>query len=570
MIKQKIRALVLDSIKALGFPSDTNFEILTPKPGFGDFSSNAALILAKQQGTSPREMADALLEAITKHTPSAIDRIEIAGPGFINFFLAESFYTDITARILGAGDTWGSNQELTGKKIMIEYTDPNPFKPFHIGHLMTNAIGESLSRIVEASGAHLVRANYQGDVGLHVAKAIWALGGEGLPDKSLPVQEQAEYIGRCYVLGSRAYEDNLEAKAEIDVINKKVYTREDEVINEIYDWGREITLEAFEAIYKKLGTHFNYYFFESEMAIIGEKIVRANIGKVFTESNGAIVFHGENYDPKLHTRVFISSQGLPTYEGKELGLVMTKFEKENPDVSITVTANEQAEYMRVVTKAVEQLEPSIAPRMHHICHGMMRLEAGKMSSRKGNVVTGESLLKDSYEEVYEKVLERDYSQELKESIATTVSVAALKYSILKPAMGGDITFDFERSISFEGDSGPYLQYAAIRARSILNKAAEAGLAPSADSRKGHEVTPLERELFRFEDVVFRAGKEYEPHHIVTFLTDLSAAFNQFYGAGQIVDAANLAAPYKLALTHAFYITLNNGLKLLGISLPEKM
>jgi arginyl-tRNA synthetase len=205
---------------------------------------------------------------------------------------------------------------------MVEYTDPNPFKPFHIGHLMSNAIGESIARLQEFSGAEVIRANYQGDIGLHVAKTMYCLlrKPEEYIRKDESIGEQAFLIGVAYSEGAEAYESDEKAKEEINEINKKLYEKSDKKINELYDWGRDVTLKAFEEIYKDLGTQFKHYFFESVMAPIGESIVRDNLGKVFEESDGAVVFKAEKHDPKLHTRVFINSKGLPTYETKEIYL----------------------------------------------------------------------------------------------------------------------------------------------------------------------------------------------------------------------------------------------------------
>ncbi len=467
---------------------------------------------------------------------------------------------------------WGMADRSGGKKVMVEYTDPNPFKPFHIGHLMTNAIGESVARIFEYSGAKVVRANYQGDVGLHVAKAIWALLKKGKGDTALSVEAQAEYIGRCYTEASNAYDEDPAVKAEVDAINKKVYERSDEAINEMYDWGRKVTLEAFETIYKTLGTKFspNCYFFESVMAPIGERIVRENIGKVFQESDGAIVFRAEEHDPKLHTRVFITKQGLPTYETKEIGLTTVKFEKEDPALSIVVTAIEQGPYMEVVQKALSLIHPEYESRMKHITHGMMRFASGKMSSRKGNVITGESLLGDARELVRERIADREFSDAEREALSTAVAVAAIKYAILKQALGGNIIYDEEKSVSFDGDSGPYLQYTAVRAHSLLQKAKTEGVAPSADMPESWNATALEKYLYRFPEVVERAYACLEPHHIAGYLLELASLFNSFYAQHQIVNKEDAASPYKLALTEAFFITMNNGLSLLGIEVPERM
>lgn len=566
-IKNALETLGVEAeVISLEHPSDLNN---------GDYSTNVAMAYAKQLGINPRELADKIKNEIEKESIKEISKIEVAGAGFINFYLSHEFFIDSIKEILNQKENWGKNKILSGKKVMVEYTQPNPFKPFHIGHLMSNAIGESISRIVEFSGAKTVRANYQGDVGLHVAKAIYGIMwlSDGVYNENIlktdPASELAQWIGECYSKGAQAYEESDAIKIQIDEINKKVYSRGDQEINKIYDWGRDVTLRAFEEIYRKLGTEFNYYFFESEMASIGEKIVRENIGNVFTESNGAIVFHAENYDPKLHTRVFITSLGLPLYETKEVGLTITKFEKENPDISIITTAIEQGEYMKVVQKAVSLIHPDYESRMKHITHGMMRLASGKMSSRKGNVVTGESLLNDSMEVVHEKVKDRELNNEEKKEISEIVGVAALKYSILKSSLGSDIIYDFDKSISFEGDSGPYLQYTAVRANSIIKKGESEGISSKLENTP-EKITTLEKILYQFPEVVERSYTLLEPHHIATYLTELASAFNTFYGNTIIINKDDQFASYRVALVEAFHQTMKNGLYLLGIKTPEKM
>jgi arginyl-tRNA synthetase len=498
-----------------------------------------------------------------------IQEIKVVGK-FINFYLSRKFFTSATEEILNNPD-FGKNDLLKSKKIMVEYTDPNPFKPFHIGHLMTNAIGESVARILENSGANVLRANYQGDVGLHVARAMYALlkNQEMYILKNDSVKNQAEAIGRAYAEGSNLYETDEKIKAEIDAINKKIYDRSDKEINEIYEWGFKVTMEAFEDLYKLLGTKFDLYFLESEMAPIGENIVKENTN-IFKESDGAIIFKAEEYNPKLHTRVFITSNGLPTYETKELGLTLEKFKTvPDMDLSIVTTANEQMEYMKVVTQALSVLYPELATKMKHITHGMMRFASGKMGSRKGNVITGESLIKDTVSLVVEKLKDRDYQEEEKEKIANAVGVAALKYSILKQNTGGDIIYDFEKSISFEGDSGPYLQYSYARAKSVLSKAASENILPDFENR-GEEIFEIEKLLYRFPEVVKRASEEYEPHYIANYLIELARSFNSFYGNNLIVKKDDKTSAYKVALTFAFSFVIKNGLHLLGISVPERM
>lgn len=566
-MKKIIENKIKEVLKNLGI-EEVSFVVEHPDDfSHGDYSTNVAMVYAKKMGKNPRQLAEEIKIEAEKDFPKEIEKIEIAGPGFINFYLSREFFTNTIKYILDNKENWGKNEILSGKKVMVEYTDPNPFKPFHIGHLMANAVGESVSRIVEFSGAETIRANYQGDIGLHVAKAIYGLNKFGLPEEDKNVSEKAVYIGECYSKASNLYDEDESAKKEIDELNKKIYLK-DESIKDIYNWGREITLEAFEIIYKILDTKFKHYFFESDMIHIGEKIVRDNIGKIFEESDGAVVFHGEKYDPKLHTRVFINSQGVPTYETKEIGLTLTKFEKENPDISIVTTAIEQADYMKVVQKAISLMYPEMEKKMKHVTHGMMKLSTGKMSSRKGNIITGESLISDSISVVREKIAEREFSEEEKNQIGRLVGVAALRYSILKSSLGSDIIYDFDKSISFDGDSGPYLQYTAVRANSILAKSKDFSLYGREEIP--NETSELEKNLYQFGEVVEKSYTNLEPHHIVKYLTELASSFNAFYGNTKILVEDNKNAKYHLDLIKAFYQTMENGLWLLGIKIPDRM
>lgn len=507
-----------------------------------------------------------------------IERAEIAGR-FINFHLSQKFFADMLKEILageasgisGAGEPFGKNKTLAGQKIILEYTNTNLFKEMHIGHLMGNTLGESLSRLTEWTGATVTREIYQSDVGLNVAKAIWGMKHleKKMPTDSASLKEKILFVGNAYVAGSLAYEDSPESKTEIDALNKTIYAKSDSEINALYDWGRKVSLDHFEMLYKKLGTKFNLYYFESESAPVGLFIVEELLAKgILEKSDGAIVFKGEQYG--LHTRVFVNSQGLPTYEGKELGLAKLKFDHADYDQAIIITANEQADYFKVVLKVLESADHRAANRTKHVTHGMLRFAEGKMSSRKGNVITGESLISDVEALVQEKIKDRELSDDEKNSVAEQVAVAAIKYSILKQSPGRDIIFDFNKSLSFEGDSGPYLQYTHARACSILRKAAEQNISPSLDLKTAEPARDMEKLLARFPAVVERAQKELAPQLIATFVINLASAFNSYYAENVIVDAAEPASAYRVALTHAVKNVLENGLWLLGIKAPERM
>ncbi len=558
-VKEKIKKVVERAI--FGIYSNFNdrqnlsMAVFVDKPketSHGDYSTNVALILSKKVGRPPMEVAQKIAGNIKN---KIFEKIEVAPPGFINFYLSKEIFVENVKEVL-KNKNFGENKNLKNQKVIIEYTDPNILKEFHIGHLMSNSIGESLSRIFEFNGAAVKRANYQGDVGLHVAKAIWG-----------KVKDSRSDWQSAYVLGSKQYEGSEQAKKEIIELNKKIFNKSDNRINKIYNEGRKWSLEHFDKLYEQLGTKFDYSFFESQVANEGKKIVEDNMGKIFEKgANGAIIFKGEKFG--LHTRVFINSEGLPTYEAKDLALAQIKYKKYKYDTSIAVTANEQNEYFKVMLAALKQINPALAEKTKHIGHGMMRLPEGKMSSRTGKVVTAEFLISEVEKMVAEKVKERNLSDAEKKEIIEKVAIGAVKYSILKQSIGSDIIYDFEKSISFEGDSGPYLQYSFARANSVLEKAKAEKV--KASLKKAAPVSQLEKMMMHFPEVVEKAGKEFEPHFIVLYLTELAREFNNYYAKNKIVDKADEFSPYKIALTQAFSMIMKNGLWLLGIQAPERM
>jgi len=584
LIEKEIEKIITEDVD-LGISASERF-------GFGHYSSNVAFKLAKMREKSPLEVAKELVEKLDPTQPSheasagkksdIFLKVEAAAPGFINFWLKPEIFQKELAVILKEKEDYGRNDNLKGQKTIVEYTDANPFKEFHIGHLMSNSIGEALARIMEWNGAKVKRACYQGDVGMHVAKAVWgwllAEKNGFLPDhpfEEWTLQEKVGFLGQCYKKGAFHFDLGEAEAKEIAEINKKIYEGKDKVVMEAYRKGRQISLEYFELIYKKLGTKFDYYFFESETEKDGKKIVEANMsdgkdkkGKgIFEKSIGAVVFKGENYG--LHTRVFINSEGIPTYEAKELGLAQIKYKKYSYDHSIIVTGNEVNDYFKVLLKVMEIIFPELAPKTKHLSHGMLRLPTGKMSSRTGDVITAEWLIGEVEKLVDKKMENQNFDEKTKHEIKEIVSVGAVKYSILRQAIGGDIIFDFAKSISFEGDSGPYLQYAYTRAKSVLEKAGSdkvkfsLKLVPS-------EISELEPVLCRFPEVVDRIGKEYAPHYLVTYLIELARVFNAYYAKVKIVDSADQYSPYKVALTSAFMQVMKNGLEILGIKVPERM
>lgn len=553
----------------------------------GDFYTNVAMMCAKGAGKNPLDLAKEIAEELKSRVKTAeensetkkITEITAVAPGFINFKIDDSYFDEIVKKVLHEKIHYGKNESIKGKKVVVEYTDPNPFKLFHIGHVMSNTIGESIARVIEWGGADVKRFCYQGDAGRHVALTIYGLHlmDRKFPEDSASLKEKVTFLGEAYAKGATYYEEHPEVEKQVQEINKKIYEKSDGEVNGIYDKGREWSLEYFEEVYKILGTKFDRYFFESESSGPGVKAVNEGLSKgIFEKSDGAVIFNGEKYG--LHTDVLITKVGLPTYVAKELGLAEMKYNAFPYDIGITVTANEQNDFFKLTIKAIQLLFPFLESKLKHVAHGMMRLPEGKMSSRTGDVVPGRDFIDELIVAVLEKMSERKMSEEDKNIVAEEIAVSAIKFSILKQTLGKDIIFDRTKALSFEGDSGPYIQYSFVRAQSVLRKGEENGLLITenyeqkikdsiviVDESLTHGEHLLKRLIARLPHVVTRAQSEYAPHHIAQYLLTLSAAFNTFYASSPIATSLP-----RLALTKAFQYAVHNGLWLLGIKVPKEM
>lgn len=561
-MQEAIRTAINNALKTLGVEGVTfAVDHPTDKIITADYFSNVALAATKQAQIPPKELAAKIIDLIGAQLP-VVERIDNFGPGFLNFYLDRSFFTEQLNEILKQGDKWGRNDSWAGKKVLVEYTDPNPFKEFHIGHLFTNAVGESIARLFMMNGADTKRVNYQGDVGLHVAHAIWGMQKLGLtPDSSFSAKD----LGKAYALGATTYKTDEQAMVEIREINKKVYSREDETINALYDAGRNVSLAYFETIYALADTQFEEYFFESEAGPRGKELVLNN-PDIFPESDGARIYDGEARG--LHTRVFLNKEGLPTYEAKELALAKLKDERFGGyDHSVISTANEINEYFKVLLSAMGEVYPDLAAKTEHIGHGMVRLATGKMSSRTGDVIPAIDFVEEVAGAAYQKMEASGGAADM--GVAQEVAIAAIKYTTLHGSIRQDSIFDKDRALSFEGDSGPYLQYTFARIQSVLEKASVAGVEGSTQLPPP-EAYDVEKLVYQFPEVIVTALQERAPHKITTYLTELAGAFNSFYAVEKIADVSDEYAPYKAALAKAVAITLKNGLWTLGIKAQQKM
>jgi arginyl-tRNA synthetase len=558
-MKEQLEQKIAEAVREL-FETDTKIELTRPEEQFGDYSTNAALQLSKQLGKNPREIGEALAEKLRSDLAEQISEITVAGPGFINLKLNDQ--TLIQSLATESTKVW------SGKTVVTEYSDPNPFKVLHVGHLYTSMVGDAISNLLEHAGAKVHRVNFGGDVGLHVGKTMWAilndLGGEN-PDKltAIPEIERSEWMAKNYVAGTQAYEDDETAKAAIITVNKRVYQLHadddhDSPFAQIYWTCRQWSYEYFDSFYDRIGSHFEKYYPESETAPLGLSTVQEQLEKgVFERSDGAVIFDGEKHG--LHARVFINSEGLPTYEAKDVGLSIKKWHDYNFDESVIITGNDIAEYMKVVLAAISQFEPDLAKRTVHLTHGNVKLAGGeKMSSRKGNFLRAVDVL--------DMVAAAGQEVSHKEDEATVLG--AVKYALLKQRIGADIIFDPKESVATEGNSGPYLQYAHARAQSIIRKAETEATALPSDAVFEAGERSLLRKIIEYPEVVDKATNDLMPHYICTYLYELAQIFNRFYENNQVVGDERQAIRLQLVVSYAN--TLKSGLELLGITAPDKM
>lgn len=559
MTMQDLKEIIKKASKDL-FGADVEPELTRPDEQFGDYATNIALQLAGKLNKNPRQIAEQLSTTVIGLT-SHIKKAEVAGAGFINITLTDKALAEAAAKAL---EIPKSN---SGKEILAEFGDPNPFKEMHIGHLYSAIVGDSISGILEASGAKIRRLSYHGDVGLHIAKAIFGLrelknerDSRGKSLDSVPVDKRPAFLSIAYAFGAKKYEEDSIAKNEIEEINLHVYKQDNPEVNELHKKGSELSFSYFDQLFHELGIKYdkNGRYLESTATDFGLQFVNKYLGKVFEESQGAIIYRGEKAG--LHTRVFITSKGLPTYETKDLGLAELK-NRDYPDTScsIIITASEQTEYFKVMLAALAEIDPELAKKTIHLSHGFLSLTTGKMSSRTGNVYSAADLLK-----AVEAAVDKLYPDS---KIKKDVYIGAVKYALLKHRLGQDIVVDPKEAASLQGNSGPYLQYAHARARGILQRTKASHLSPLTSHLEPGERS-LARKVSEYPEVIEKSVNELMPHHVCTYLYELAQVFNRFYENNRVIgDPRELL---RVNLVQLYADVLKNGLGILNIPAPERM
>jgi arginyl-tRNA synthetase len=544
---EAIRTLVQAAVQEL-FGVGVTPTISRPEPQFGDATTNVAMQITKQVGKAPRDIAQTLADHI--QNDEAIAKVEVAGPGFLNITLTDS----VLVSMLGA------STEKSHKTVVIETNNPNPFKAMHIGHAYNAIIADTIANLIEHAGNRVYRVSYHGDVGLHVGRSMYALlhyidGDISKLDQIEPA-ERNTFMSRMYAEGSRAYKESDDAKQAINELAKQSFTREDQTYAKVYDTIFAWSFEEIATNVARLGNKpVEKKFLESDADVRGVKIVRDNTPGVFEESDDALIFRGSDHGG--FDNAFVGSNGLGLYAARDLGLIALKREQYHPQKSYIVTAEEQKDYFKGVLAAAALITPEESDVTTNISTGTVKLTSGKMSSRDGDVIEISWL----FDQISEAIRARGGQ------VTDDVVAGALRYAFLRVRIGGDVVFDINDSVSIQGNSGPYLQYAHARAASILMKA-DQPISQSAPEQFDAVERVLLQKLTEYNDVVEKATNELLPHSICNYLYELAQAFNRFYEQAKVIGDERQTS--RLWLVEQYRHTLSEGLGILGIVAPERL
>jgi len=558
MFEQEIIKLLKKETKL----KDIKLEI-PPDLTMGDYAF-PCFQLSKKYKKSPKDIASDLQDKI--NLTKNIIKIQSEGP-YLNFFINKSKLAENTIKqILKQKDKYGSSNIGKKKKVMIEFFHANTHKAVHIGHIRNICLGESISRILEFSRYKVIRVNYQGDIGPHVAKAIW---GYLNTKEKLPKQQKGIWLGNLYALANKESKKSKKIQQEINEINKKLYSK-DPKITKIWKTTRNYCLKDFQEIYKDFGVKYNRLYFESEVEKKGIQIAKQLLKKkIAKKSEGAIIVDLEKYNLGIY--IALTKEGHAVYHSKDLALAELKTKEYKLDQSIHVVGKEQELYFLQLFKTFELIKSKLANKSKHLIYGLVMLPEGKMSSREGNVVLYQDLIEKTLLATEEEIKKRHtrLSKKELEKRKKQIAFAALKFSMLNRENNRQIIFDWDKAIQFEGETGPYIQYAHARINSILKKTKKPKKANYEVLQKPEE-TKLIQLLEKFPKIVSDAAKNYKANTISNYALNLAQSFNEFYEKNQILKEEKEIKVARLTLILAVKQVIKNALNLLAIEAPDKM
>ena len=544
------------------------------------FSLAAAEAKQKQIKINVPARANELANQLAAYlgNPTGFEKVESVN-GYLNLYFSQSDYSKrVLEEVLSQRDDFGRITKKN-KRVMVEFSQPNTHKAFHVGHLRSAILGDTLARILDFAGYDVVRANYPGDMGLHVIKWLWCYQKFHLGET--PESNITQWMGKIYAEANSKLEADPELESEIRALYKKWDQRDPEIV-QLWESTREWSLQGFYQIYDKLNIHFDVYYFNSQMEQLGKEIVQELIQKnIATDERpeGAVIVKiddvlGLNKE-KYRVLVVLRSDGTALYATEDLALVKQKF-TDYPDLakSLYIVDVRQSLHFTQVFKTMELAGYDWATQCEHVPYELVNLPGNVvMASREGTVVLLEDLINEAIKRAYEVVQEKNptLNEEQKMATAEAVGIGAIKYPMQARENTKVVTFDWASALDFNGQAAPYIQYAYVRCGSILRKA-ELEQIDLVDI--DYELTSQEIQLIdlisRFSREVERAGEERRTIQIANYAFELAKTFNNFYTNCPVLIAEGSIRTTRLNLVKATRQVLKNNLTLLGITAPEAM
>ncbi len=529
-----------------------------------------------QVGARAQELALAAVEYMG--TPPGFERIE-AVRGYLNlYFQTPEYSRRVTDAILQQGADYGRSP-ARGEQVMVEFSQPNTHKAFHVGHLRSAILGDVIARLLDFAGYEVVRANYPGDMGLHVIKWLWNYMKFHRGER--PQTDITKWMGALYAEASKRLEENPENEAEVRALYARWDRRDPEVVA-LWEETREWSLQGFRALYEVLGIHFDIYYFNSQEEQAGKQVVAELIAKDIAQDErpeGAVIVKLDellgNTSEKYRVLVVLRSDGTALYATEDLALAIQKF-ADYPRLSrsMYVVDVRQSLHFQQIFKTLELAGYPWASRCQHIPYELVSLPGNVvMASREGTVVLLEDLIREAGQRALQVVEQKnpDLSSEQKQAIARAVGLGAIKYPMLARENTKVVTFDWEAALDFNGQAAPYIQYAFVRANSILRKVG--GAVPAALNLQ-HELAAQEVSLIellsRLPAEVQKAAAETRPLYIANLAYEMAKAFNDFYNQCPVLTADAGTRDFRLRLVAAARQAIANSLALMGITAPEAM
>ncbi len=533
---------------------------LPPNSGMGDYAL-PCFKLAKVLRKSPVQIAEELKNSFV--CDGVISEVSAVN-GYLNFKVNKAGLTQaVISEILNSGDGYGSSRTGEGKTICIDYSSVNIAKPFHIGHLSTTVIGGALYKIYNFLGYKVVGINHLGDYGTQFGKLICAYKKWG--DKEKVQKGGIHAINELYVRFNNEADDKMQAEAREYF---RMIESGDKEANELFDWFKSLTLEYVKDIYKKLNITFDSYagerFYMDKMQPVIDEL---QTKKLLKESEGAQVVDLEKFG--MPPCLILRSDGASLYVTRDLAAAIYRKEAYDFDKCLYVVAYQQNLHFKQLFKVLELMGKPWAKDLVHVAYGMVSLEDGAMSTRRGKVVWLEDVINKCVEKAYGVINDKNPDLENKEKTAETVGIGAVIFGALYNNKIKDITFSYDKVLSFEGETSVYVQYTCARANSVLEKSGQNIKLPPEYMPNNVEFEVI-KALELFPRTVLDAGEKYEPSLVARYAVDLSQKFNKFYIECKILTAEGAIKDFRLALTKAVHTALKNALSLLGIGVPEKM